>query len=407
MRKTLIMFIAGALLFTAFLGTANGASEITKTDPTDDLFTSGTVGDEAANVDFVQLGITYDPFPALVSMKVDGVIGTGASPVYTYMVLIDSTGDGEADIMVTYNTQSNQASIIYGEAGMGILESSLVTIENEDTLKMELSGDYFSSGTVYDIGASSTMIGESSMASDEIELDVMGDDDDIDDDITDDDIDDDITDDDIDDDEWPDDDDSGPVTDPRTETPTDNSISVEIEDVSFDYDVTEEHMTIEVKITGTTSGNVDHCSNLMITYDENGDPEDLDDNEWEEGPDGFDRMTMFGYTMEQHFRGTGDGGEDDWSKWEFYVYMDGPFDENMSMVDEDELEEGKSAVFFVRAFSDEAETMWNQDEKDVTDEITGAMTGGDDDDSPIGAALIILGFIAAAGVITVFSGRRK
>jgi len=213
----------------------------------------------------------------------------------------------------------------------------------------------------------------------------------------------------MDDDEWPDDDETEPLTDPKTEAATDTAISVEINDVSFDYDVTGGHMTIEVKITGTTSGSVQHCSSVLVTYDENGTMEETEDNDWEAGPGGFERTTMFGYTMEQHFWGTGDGGETDWSNWEFYFYLDGPFDENMSMVDEDELEQGYSALFFVRAFGDEVETTWNQGSKDVTGEITGEKTVDDEDgdDSPIGTVLIIAGFIAAAGVITIISGRRN
>jgi hypothetical protein len=408
MKKYLIMFITGALLLTAFLGTVSGANEVMKTDPTGDVFNSGTVGDEIDNVDIMQIRVTYDSFPAMAYLRVAGDIVTDGPQTmsYSYIFLIDSTGDGEADIDVTCSFPTNVATIMWGEDGMGVLDQSKYSVQNGDTLVFELAQQYFSSEMVYDISAASsaTDLRDTSNAVDSVDFDAVSDDDDIDDDATDDDIDDDI-DDDLDDD-IDDDDDGSSIPDPKTETPTDNSVSVEITDVSFEYDVTEEHMTIEIKMSGTTSGNVDHCSNIMVTYDENGNPEGLDENEWEEGPDGIDRMTFMGYTMEQHFWGTGAGGQSDWSTWEFYVYMDGPFDENMSMVDEEELEEGKSAVFYVRAFSDEAETMWNQDSKDVTEEIIGAVTG-DDDDSPMGAAVILLGFIAAAGVITVFSRRRK
>ncbi|MBN1538687.1 MAG: hypothetical protein JW939_00970 [Candidatus Thermoplasmatota archaeon] len=302
----------------------------------------------------------------------------------------DSTNIYYFNIDLTTETDEEEIFFIYTSTGLsgGSLETGAIALSSDDfssesgTFTFEFDKTHFGSYTeVLDIEVRAT---NTNGWMDEIRWDegLPGDDDIIDDDT-------------VDDDEEP------QIPDPKTETPTDDSISVDIKTASFEYEVTEEHMTVEIKITGTTSGDVHHCSNVMITYDENGDPEDLEDAEWEVGPDVTERMTFLGYTIEQYFGGKGDGGEDDWSKWEFYVYMDGPFDENMTLFDTDDMED-KTAVFYLRAYSDESETGWNQASRDMTDEIK----DDDEKDSPGLSLILVLASVAAAAIIIGYGRRR-
>lgn len=399
MKNTLILITAFALMLTAFLGLVNGTEgEILKTDPTGDYGEFGDVGDLVDNIDITQLRITYNSFPAMVYLKVAGdfPLELTTNYSYTFYILIDSTGDGEEDIEVSYMTILNMMSVSWADSDYGFLNETAYYEENSNTLVVELSETYFSSDTVYDIAATAMVMNMSdfSTAEDDLDFDSADDDDDWDDDDWDDD----------DDDWWVDDDEE--FIDPATETPTDDSISVEIKDVSFDYDVSDEEMEIEIKISGTTEGDIHHCSNTMITYDGEGDP-DEDSGDWSKGPDITERMTFMGYTMEMYFKGTGDGGDTDWSEWEFYMYMQGPYDENMTEdFDPEQIEEDAKMVHYVRAFADEDETKWNQDSRDVTKEIMDNINGGSDD-SPMGTELVLLGSLIALSIGFFLYGRKK
>lgn len=414
MKRKILVISAFMLIVPALLFTVSGeGSMIVRTDPIGDYLETGELGDVVDDIDITELSIDYGSFPALLTMKVVGdfPINDDMNYSYSFNVMIDSTGDGMEDIDLYYMSMLG-LTVEYGDGDYEMLNSSSYTIEGAGTFVMDLPQVYFSSTTVHDISASASVTEMSSFdtAADSIEFQSTPSDDD-DDDWPDDD-DDDWPDDDDDDDWWDDDDDwwddDDDFVDPATETPTDDSISVEIKDVDLKYDIDDEDMEIEIKISGTTSGDVDHCSNAMVTYDENGDMTDADASEWDEGPDSTDRITLFGYTMEMYFQGMGPEGEDDWSEWEFYVYMSGPYNDTMiEDMNPEDLDENEKMIFYVRAFSDEDETMWNQDSKDVTEKIMNAVDGGSDDDSPMGAGIIFTGALVAVFACFFILKRKK
>lgn len=198
---------------------------------------------------------------------------------------------------------------------------------------------------------------------------------------------DDDTDDDDDDPEYNDDEMYAPdeeyenSNDPATETPTDLSISVDIESFDFDYTKGDTHEEWSEEMAGTTSGSVFTCAFTKVFYLKDGSTsgECSVQIEWTTGPYNLPKMTMTNTEMQQYFKGMGDGGADDWSQWEEYYWGKAPVDESDgdrgSCVDMDEVD---YVMIFVRAFSDEDFNNWNQDSMDITDYYKGA-TGDDDD----------------------------
>jgi len=88
--------------------------------------------------------------------------------------------------------------------------------------------------------------------------------------------------------------------------------------------------------------------------------------------------------MQRYFKGKGDGGADDWTKWGAYHFGKRPWDEdsdppgvNDTCIDVDEVDH---VVVYVRAFSDGDFQNWNQDSRDITDDYFGedGYTGDDD-----------------------------
>lgn len=199
---------------------------------------------------------------------------------------------------------------------------------------------------------------------------------------------DDDTDDDDDDPEYNDDEMYAPdeeyenSNDPATETPTDLSISVDIESFDFDYTKGDTHEEWSEEMAGTTSGSVFTCAFTKVFYLKDGSTsgECSVQIEWTTGPYNLPKMTMTNTEMQQYFKGMGDEGADDWSQWEEYYWGKAPVDESDgdrgSCVDMDEVD---YVMIFVRAFSDEDFNNWNQDSMDITDYYKGA--AGDDDDT--------------------------
>lgn len=380
------MSLCLVLLMSIVSNVSGDGQTMEKTDPDDDVMMMtdpfAEKNEVSDDLEILSASIDWSGEVVVCQFTVKGgVVATSSD---------DSTNIYYFNIDLTTETDEEEIFFIYTATGLsgGSLETGAITLYDDDysssegAFTFEFDKTHFGSYTdVLDIEVRAT---NTNGWMDEIRWDegFPGDDDDTADD----------------------DDDGDQIPDPKTETPTDDSISVNINDFSFDYDVTEEHMTVEIKISGTTSGDVHHCANVMVTYDKDGNPEDLEDAEWDAGPEVVDRMTFLGYTMEQYFRGSGDGGENDWSKWEFYVYMDGPFDESMLLFDTDDMED-KTAVFYIRAYADESEIDWNQASKDVTDEI---LDNGDDgkDDSP-GFSLIILLASIMVALIVIGNSRRR
>jgi hypothetical protein len=200
-----------------------------------------------------------------------------------------------------------------------------------------------------------------------------------------------------------DDDDDSNLPDPLKESPTDDSIDVEIEFIEYTLDRGGDYFELEQKTDGTTSGDVHHCS---ITYLEYYDDGSFKVEGWMDGPEIQDRTSFLGITIEFHFKGTGSGGKDDWSEWALYSYTRAP-----NSMYEEFLEEGSSgssgddgrtlteAYVIVRAYSDAEESSWDQDSVELTDlyeqylegeEFSGRIgLGGEDDDDDSSSSLVL------------------
>ena len=153
------------------------------------------------------------------------------------------------------------------------------------------------------------------------------------------------------------------VDDPSDENPTDTSITIKINDASFNVKDKDGSVEITLEITGETTGSVHHCGIAFVTYYKNGTtsgayfipgPFSTSDIPPEYRPENI--------TFE--FKGTGADGS--WSTWRFYEKV-------ISEKGEDEFEEFnvtkeeiKSIKIWARAYSDKAGTLWNQGSKDVT-----------------------------------------
>lgn len=170
------------------------------------------------------------------------------------------------------------------------------------------------------------------------------------------------------------------TNDPKSSKPTDTSISVTIKDFDITYTTTDNDFEFDMSFNGKTTGDVYACYWIMVTYFNDGTNSYY--SLWN-GPNQkeielFD--TSFGLT----FFGTGPGGYSDWSSFQGRQYIAGsigdqdeiPFEIDETPVEVDEITQDKYAVdalLYVRAFSDEELTQWNQDSISLFDELSGSI----------------------------------
>jgi hypothetical protein len=149
----------------------------------------------------------------------------------------------------------------------------------------------------------------------------------------------------------------------------------------------------------------------MVTYHQDG---SYEADDWTVGPEEMPRESLLGVTAQSHFKGTGPGGNDDWSLWEAFTYMKAPnefLDEMLEEVNEIEEDNVTSVNMVVRAYSDESETMWNQDSIDLTDDFMKVLSGEEDDDDggsiPAPGLSLIIMVIGMVSLSFIFTRRRR
>jgi len=160
----------------------------------------------------------------------------------------------------------------------------------------------------------------------------------------------------------------GDKTDPGKANPTDNSISVKINNFNFDFKkIDNSNNIIEWSFNGDTTGNVVACYWIMVEYFKDG-TSTYTPYYWNQPMDsGNIPIGKF------YFKGKGPGGNTDWSRFEMYMQIENTYDLDYSylqFIDQEVLnKEIRDIVLYVRAFSDKELTMWNQDSISVKEEL--------------------------------------
>lgn len=145
--------------------------------------------------------------------------------------------------------------------------------------------------------------------------------------------------------------------DPGTETPTNTAITVKIDALDFTYSKSDNKYKVDWSMSGTTTGDVHHCSITFVYYYDDGSKEV---DEWTEGP--FDYSGFFDVTC--YFKGK--NSDNDWSSWEFRYKFEGEIlEQNDTFVPEEEGKELTKMIIYVRAYAPDG--TWNQDSRTVTD----------------------------------------
>ena len=204
--------------------------------------------------------------------------------------------------------------------------------------------------------------------------------------------------------------------DPKQASPTDNSISVTIKDFDIAYETTDDQFEFEISFNGKTSGTVYACYWTMIVYFDDGTNSFY--NLWN-GPATYPDIELYDNKFELTFTGTGPGGDTDWSSFEGRQYVSGKINDQSDIpfdTPDDDLEKYPvDALLFVRAYSDEELTQWNQDSKSIFNELTNDFytdtiddDDSDEEDSPIGMEFIAIIFIVIVLVgIVIFIFMKK
>jgi hypothetical protein len=380
--KYLILPVIAAMLVTSFLLIpVDGADNFDHTDPTGDVDNMGMSAEAVENVDVVGLSMETSGTTLIFEMTVDGLVTyMGSSDTYFYFIFLDQVGDGSESATITVSMGS---AMFISDYGMGGGFNLPLSGNGTDTLRVELTSTSIDTADhpiqeIYGFAEVSDLV--SAWAEDYINEDfgmVTGDDDD---------------------DPPPDDDDDIPGgdyyapdkeydndEDPKDETPTDSSLTIDIDSFDYWWEQSGDREEWEETMTGTGDTEVIYGAFAKVFYYKNGSHTDI---EWLMGAYNLPRNTIQGATHESHFKGTGSGGKDDWTTWEMYFYGEREMDPNdpaglnSSCVDVDEVE---SAVIYVRVFSDEDLIVWNQDSIDVTDDYLDPdiINAGDDDDGGI------------------------
>ncbi len=463
MAGFVITIMAISVLSMGSFAQTRADNTISYIDPSGDVDNTGGDAQMVKNTDILALTLDRSSDPIVLTLKVDGLIDySGSNGMYMYYFFLDQVGDG---------SESTSAIIYMGTASLngefiGLGPTPEVTGNGTDTLTLKVNKSDIdeSNHPIMDVYAEidMTVIGQMVVLSDVINEDFgegtsTDDDDDDDDEETDADgdlmpdsweqlhgLDTSINDADEDHDgdgytnfeeyvwgtapddinSYPDmgfdddddDDDTNDNPDPTAETPTDDSITVTINNVDYSVDAGDDTFEMEHTIDGTTTGTVHHCSMTMVTYYDDG---TYEADDWQVGPDEEPRSTMLGITTEMYFKGTGPGGNTDWSEWAWYMYAKAPmswYDKLVGPSDEDNTTDDDgpeiSKIFVVvRAYSDASEANWNQDSKDITEEIMdfwgGDQTGGGDNDSPGLGIPLLIGSIAVIALIGIFRRKRE
>ena len=397
-----------ALLFASLLGFSlmfigvQAEDTISHTDPAGDVEIEGLDSTIGSNVDILKISADLSSDPMIFTMTVSGSIDySGNGLTYIFMFFLDQVGDGSESTTITVSSNTGSFISDYGSIfGFGIDISGNGTDKVSVSIsKDSIDGETYSIQDIYGIAQVSDY-GTYGYAEDTVNDD-FGNSDPVDDDIDDDD--------DWDDDDWDDDWDDDSIPDPLKETATDTSISVDIEDADISIDIGDEMFEVEQTIDGTTTGTVDHCAMTMVTYYKDG---TYDADDWSIGPEDNPQESFMGITFENHFYGTGPDGQDDWSEWELYNYAKAPSDMLDDLLEDNEdLESGNitSIHIVIRSYSDEYETMWNQDSLDVTDDFMKAIQGEDGDDNglPAPGVMFIVGTFALIALLGIVAGYRK
>ncbi len=395
------LLFASLLGFSLFFAGVQAEDTISYADPAGDVENDGLDPAIGSNVDILAISIDTSSDPIELTLTVSGSIDySGEGMIYVFMFFLDQVGDGSESTAVTVSLNTGTFSSDYGSMfGFGLEISGNGT----DTLTVSVPKNSIDAEThpVQDIYGmvEVTDYGTYGYAIDTINDD-FGNIEPVDDD----------PDDDTDDDDWDDDDwDEDMIPDPLKETPTDTSISVDIENADISIDIGDEMFEVEQTIDGTTTGTVDHCSMTIVTYYKDG---TYDADDWNIGPEDNPKESFMGITFENHFYGTGSEGQDDWLKWELYNYAKAPSEMLDDVLEEsEELESGNitSIHIVIRAYSDESETMWNQDSSDVTDDFMKAIQGDDGDDNglPAPGVMFIIGTFVLIAMLGIATSYRK
>jgi len=351
MFKNVIGFgLVGVMLLACFAGIASAEVSYAKTytDPSGDV--------ENDDADILEMKSAPSGDNILFTMKVTGTARANA----TYSITLNV--DGETGSIV-----HSFGMTIYTNKAANITDIGVNLTVSGNTATFTIPKSDINAKTLFDISSAYIVDAEcSNMDTITCGAAPADDDDDTSDDdtTTDDDVDDDV-DDDSDDDIAIDDDyeykeyDYPETHDPAKDTATDSTIGVDIGDFTFDYKETGTNVEMTWKLTGKTSGKVDHCAITFVTYYDDGTHDNVT---WTVGDFEYNFGGQF------YFKGTGPDGKTDWSKWEYYMHYSGPKD-NETSTDKNDTKKIKSIVFYVRAFSDAAQKKWGQDSKDVTGTI--------------------------------------
>jgi len=195
---------------------------------------------------------------------------------------------------------------------------------------------------------------------------------------------------------------------PGSEKPTDKSISVSIKNFDLDYSNKDNNVEFDMTFDGSTSGDVYACYYILVNYYEDGSAGYA--NVWM-SPFKQSGLDLADYSFELTFTGTGSNGDDDWSTFSGRQYVNGPL--NMSEIPFKIPEEDKDKTLidvklYVRAFSDEDLTRWNQDSISIMDEMTGSVyeeTEDEDNNSIPGFEIMFL--IIALSIALILMRRKK
>lgn len=194
--------------------------------------------------------------------------------------------------------------------------------------------------------------------------------------------------------------------DPEKETPTDDTIEINIENVDYKLEwVGLNKIKLILIFTGTTTttGNatIDHIGSSMVaTYFKNG---TVEGGQVEEYPAEGMNGSAEGFSVKVTSL------SDNWTKWkvEYEIITEITIDEtgNISA----DLPKVDKSKIFVRAYSDQEGNNWTQDSADITTEFKNqwnALLGlNDDDDSP-GFTLIAL-IVAISLLVILGTFKRK
>ena len=196
--------------------------------------------------------------------------------------------------------------------------------------------------------------------------------------------------------------------DPQDAKPTDMSISVNIKDFDITYETEDDTFEFDISFLGTTSGDVYACYWIMVVYFDDGTSSYY--NVWN-GPRNQQDLTLYDNNFDLTFYGKGPGGFSDWSKFEGRQFITGDVGDNEEVVfayeDEEDYEKiPTDFVLYVRAFSDEDLTKWNQDSVSLFDDMPNQIAGESEEnqDTP---GFEMIAFIFAIGLLVLIYKKKK